>query len=90
MWNCFEKLKVENQVSEIRIGSSKKMYDEEEKRINFGRTFNSFLLTFHAITLCFVITWNINENQNELLAKSALILSDFKWLLAQTLVLILG
>ena len=86
------KNRIEYQVTDIRFERSKKMYDEEEKRISFGRTLNTFLLTFHSLTFLFVITWswNISENQSDFVANSGVFLSDYRWLLVQIIFLVLG
>ena len=68
----------------------KKMYDAEEKRFGFGKTYNLCLLTFHSFTICIVIFLNINENQTNFVAKSAENLCCSYFLIFQCVVLILA
>ena len=64
------------------------MYDEEEKRINFGKNYNLCQLTFHSITLCTLLALNINVNQSIFLTKSAENLSSVNFLFVQSIFLI--
>ena len=64
------------------------MYDEEEKRIDFGKNYNFCQLTFHFFALCIVSIVNINENQSDFIAQSAENLNSTNFLLFQSVFLI--